>query len=158
MPSNRPQLTLAQILAWAEAHLRRTGERPTGHSGAVAEAPGENWGAIDSALTQGYRGLPAGVSLVELLNRHWGERPRSDKLPLTIEQIVAWAEAHHQRTGKWPTTSSGVVQDVPEETWKQITWKQINDALWDGFRGLPGGDSLSRLLRRHRGGRAETST
>jgi hypothetical protein len=39
------------------------------------------------------------------------------------------------------------VLDAPGET-----WKGINQALWAGNRGLPGGDSLARLLRRHRAG------
>lgn len=145
MPTERPPLTVARILAWAAAHVRRTGHRPTGHSGAIPEAPGETWVAIDNALTNGYRGLRGGVSLVELLNRHWGDVPRSDKPPLTVEQIIAWAEAYRQRTGKWPTAASGPVEEAPEET-----WKRINAALWEGYRSLPGGDSLSRLLHRHR--------
>src|SRR5206468_3093893 len=29
-----------------------------------------------------------------------------------------------------------------------LTWGTVNSALWDGRRGLPGGDSLARLLRR----------
>jgi hypothetical protein len=145
MPTERLPLTVVQILVWAAAHLQRSGRRPTGHSGTIPEAPGETWGAIDNALTNGYRGLRGGVSLVELLNRHWGDVPRSDKPPLTVEQIIAWAEAHHRRTGKWPTAASGPVEEAPEET-----WKRINAALWEGFRSLAGGDSLSRLLHRHR--------
>jgi hypothetical protein len=147
MRRKRPPLTVAQILAWAEAHLRRTGKRPTGHSGCLPEAAGEKWSALDQALTNGYRGLPGGVSLVELLNRHWGEILPDDKPPpLTIEQILVWAEAHHQRTGRWPTAQSGEVLEAPKET-----WKIINAALWEGYRGLPGGDSLSQLLRRYFG-------
>jgi hypothetical protein len=30
-----------------------------------------------------------------------------------------------------------------------LTWHAINLALYKGLRGLPGGDSLSRLLVRH---------
>jgi hypothetical protein len=109
--------------------------------------------AIDNALTNGYRGLRGGVSLVELLNRHWGDVPRSDKPPLTVEQIIVWAEAHYQRKGKWPTAASGPVEEAPKET-----WKRINAALWEGYRSLPGGDSLSRLLHRHRTNKTEKNT
>lgn len=147
MSSKRPPLTIAKILEWAEAHLRQTGERPTGHSGAVIEVAGETWSAIDAALTHGYRGLPAGVTLVELLNRHWGKQILPAKRPpLTIEQILAWAEAYYQRTGKWPTAASGEIPQAPGET-----WKIINGALWEGHRGFPGGDSLSQFLRQHFG-------
>jgi hypothetical protein len=149
MKSRRPLLTVEKILAWAEAYRELTGRRPNGHSEAIPEMAEETWAAIDTALIHGYRGLRGGLSLVELLNRHWSEMPRSDKPPLSVAQILAWAEAHYRRTGKWPTAASGVVEDAPEETWKGITWKQVNLALWEGFRGLPGEDSLSRLLRRH---------
>jgi hypothetical protein len=37
------------------------------------------------------------------------------------------------------------VADAPGEV-----WVNINGALKGGFRGLPGGDSLAKLLKRHR--------
>jgi hypothetical protein len=74
---------------------------------------------------------------------HRGRRP-----PLTEKQILAWADAHFARTGRWPSTYSGPVTDAPGET-----WGKINSALYDGFRGLPGGDSLAKLLYRHQRGR-----
>ena len=64
---------------------------------------------------------------------------------LTEEQILTWADAHKERTGKWPSCGSGPVQDAPGET-----WNCINNALVQGHRGLPGGSSLSRLLARER--------
>jgi hypothetical protein len=67
------------------------------------------------------------------------------KRPLTVEQILAWADAHHQRTGRWPSTESGNVQDAPGER-----WCNLDDSLRLGLRSLPGGDSLGRLLDRHR--------
>jgi hypothetical protein len=72
-----------------------------------------------------------------------GRRP-----PLTVEQVLAWADAHHARTGRWPHAKSGPVEGAPGEA-----WGNINAALYDGHRGLPGGDSLARLLNRHRGRR-----
>jgi hypothetical protein len=65
--------------------------------------------------------------------------------PLTVEQILAWADLHHARTGRWPNQHSGAVAGAPGEN-----WSAINQALWQGNRGLPGGDSLTRLLGRHR--------
>jgi len=158
--SKSENLSVSQILAWAEAHLQRTGKRPNGHSGPIPETVDETWSAIDTALLYGYRGLPGGLSLAEFLNRHWGEKPPNarkppkarNRPPLTIEQILAWAEAHHQRTGKWPTAASGEVPESPEET-----WKIINAALWEGYRGLAGEDSLSQLLRRYFGESSTTS-
>jgi hypothetical protein len=66
------------------------------------------------------------------------KRPR-----LTVEQILAWAEAHHARTGDWPGVACGPVCEAPGES-----WPALDKALHDGWRGLPGGDSLARLLVR----------
>jgi hypothetical protein len=68
------------------------------------------------------------------------------KVPLTLSQTLAWADDHHRRTGRWPHGGSGPVQANPAET-----WGAIDQALAAGGRGLPGGDSLSRLLARERG-------
>ena len=68
--------------------------------------------------------------------------------PLTVEQVLAWADAHHARTGGWPACKSGPVPEAPGEA-----WGNIDSALRHGHRGLPGGDTLPRLLDRHRGRR-----
>ncbi len=65
---------------------------------------------------------------------------------LTVEQILAWADEHRARTGRWPGQASGPVAAAPGER-----WANIDQALWSGRRGLPGGDSLARLLARERG-------
>jgi hypothetical protein len=70
-------------------------------------------------------------------------RPRT--FSLTEAQVLAWADAHRASTGAWPTATSGPIAGVPEET-----WAAVNAALGVGLRGLPGGDSLARLLRRER--------
>jgi hypothetical protein len=64
---------------------------------------------------------------------------------LNVEQILSWAEAHRRRTGDWPNITSGSLAED-----RSLTWKRINSALWQGCRGLHGGDSLAKLLRRHR--------
>jgi hypothetical protein len=61
-------LTIRQIRSWAKAYCRRTGTRPSKSSGAIAEAPGENWCAIHQALRNGFRGLPGGITLARLLS------------------------------------------------------------------------------------------
>jgi hypothetical protein len=66
----RPTLTAEQILAWADAHYGRTGKWPNLYTGPVADAPGENWSAIDYALRRGHRGLPGDSSLSWLLAHH----------------------------------------------------------------------------------------
>jgi len=68
-------------------------------------------------------------------------RNKGDLPSLTIEQILQWADKHHQRTGRWPNAKSGKVTDAPGET-----WSAINSSLWKGGRSLPGGSSLAKLL------------
>src|SRR5262245_11010393 len=66
--------------------------------------------------------------------------------PLSVAQPLARADAHHERTGDWPTRYSGAVIGAPGET-----WCNVDQALLKGRRGLPGGSSLARLLARERG-------
>jgi hypothetical protein len=139
---NMPRLKRKQIIRWAKAHFRRTRQWPTSDSGSIHEAPGETWAAVDAALNQGLRGLrPAGSSLAKLLAESVGKVNTHDMLPLSKKKILAWAVAHHERTGLWPTTNSGPVTDVPGER-----WDLIDNALRVGHRGLPGGSSLLQLL------------
>jgi hypothetical protein len=140
-----PRLTKREILAWADAHRRRTGRWPTQRSGPIADAPGLTWMAVHDALSAGLRGLPRGSSLTRLLSRARGVRNIKDLPPLTEEEILAWADAHHRRTGRWPTRGSGPIRGARGET-----WKGVEAALRNGGRGLPRGSSLARLLRRHR--------
>jgi hypothetical protein len=142
-----PRLTEDLVVTWAAAYRRRTGKWPAHRREEVAEAPGEWWCNIDGALRRGGRGLPGGSSLRDLLCRHFGLRRRRCAPPLTVEQVLAWADAHQARTGRWPHAMTGPVAEAPEES-----WRAINLALVQGHRGLPGGTSLSRLLDEHRRG------
>ena len=65
---------------------------------------------------------------------------------LSLTQVLAWADHHHACTGSWPTASSGPVRQNLNER-----WTNIDQCLRKGFRGLPGGCSLARLLSRERG-------
>jgi hypothetical protein len=140
----KARLSVAQILRWADAHHERTGRWPGAHSGPVAGAAGEHWGSIESALRHGWRGQPGGDSLARLLAEHRGRRTRAALPPLTEAQILAWADAHHRHTGTWPSAAAGEVLGAPGEN-----WRGIDQALHSGYRGLPRGDSLARLLVRH---------
>ncbi len=68
------------------------------------------------------------------------------KSSLTIAQLLIWADDHRARTGRLPCADSGPVLADPSEN-----WTALNQALAQGLRGLPGGDTLARLLRRERG-------
>jgi hypothetical protein len=143
-----PNLTVAQILAWADEYHGRTGKWPTTGPLRIAGSLGETWRRVDGALRVGCRGLPGGSSLPQLLAAERGYR-NSGALPrLSIRQILALADAHYRRCGHWPTIESGAVIDANGET-----WKGIDAALRLGLRGLRRGTSLARLLARERGKR-----
>jgi hypothetical protein len=143
-----PRLTHALILEWADAHRRRTGRWPTQAAGPVVGVPAQTWSAVDTALAVGCRGLPGGGSLTRFLEEHRGVRNPANVPALTPEQILRWADAHRRSTGRWPTAKSGPIPNAPGET-----WLAVETALRVGRRGLPGGDSVARLLVRHRGWR-----
>jgi hypothetical protein len=141
-----PPLTEARIGAWARDHRRRTGAWPTRNSGPVLGAAGEVWANLDTTLREGGRGLPGGSCLARLLAERCGVRNRLGLPPLSVEQILAWADRYHRRTGGWPRASSGPIPEVPGET-----WRAVDAALRGGRRGLRGSSSLARLLARERG-------
>jgi hypothetical protein len=60
---------------------------------------------------------------------------------LTIEQIRAWAIQHFERTGSWPSCGSGAVIGAEGEL-----WRNLDDYLRKGIRGLPGGASLRWIV------------
>jgi hypothetical protein len=136
-----PPLTEKQILKWADAHYRGTGQWPGCKGGAIADAPGETWANIDAALRMGQRGLPGGSSLPLLLQKKRGTRNPSSLPPLSEAKILAWAKKHFRRTGAYPACKGGAIADAPAET-----WTNVDAALRAGLRGLPGGSSLPHLL------------
>jgi hypothetical protein len=143
-----PPLSEEQILKWADAHRQRTGSWPTFKSGTILDSAGDKWMHIHIALQQGGRHLPGGSSLPKLLAEHRGVRNRKDLPHYTVEQILAWADAHRARTGAWPSAASGAIADAPGET-----WGAVQNALRGGRRGIPGGSSLAQLLAEKRGAR-----
>ncbi len=148
MAGHRTPLTIKHILAWADAHHKRTGSWPTKSTGSVHEAPDEKWSALSQALRNGARGLSSGGSLARLLAKHGRKRNRIAQPRLSIKQVLAWSDAHHSRTGQWPKRFSGKVYGTRDET-----WLRIDRALRHGVRGFSGGHSLPKLLSERRGAR-----
>jgi hypothetical protein len=139
-----PRLTIAKILRMADFHRNRTGLWPKLADGPIPGYPGETWMAINCALHYGGRSLPGGSSLAEVLRMHRGRRNKS-KLPrLTAAAIIEWAKAHEARTGRLPSANSGWITPYGEN------WRALDFALRQGFRGLPGGSSLAKLLNKPR--------
>jgi hypothetical protein len=133
-----PKFTTAQILAWADDWHARTGDWPHAKSGRIPGSGGVNWRIVDDAMRLGRGKLQGRFPLAHLLAvmRRWVRHE-----PLTEEQILAWADAHHARTRRWPNDKSGPIAEAPDET-----WHAVNSALRKGSRGLRGGLSIARLL------------
>ena len=141
-----PLFRIPDILRWADAYHHRHDKWPTCQSGAIPESPDDDWRRVNEALSRGLRGLRGGYSLARLLADRRGVRNVTALPPLTEEQVLAWADAHRARTGRWPAIRSGPIPEAPGET-----WQGVQNALRLGLRGLPGGSSLARLLARERG-------
>ena len=148
MVFRKSKLTIKQILAWADKYHARNKRWPIRHSGNLPNVPDLNWRKIDAALRLGLRGLSGESSLSRVLDQHRGVRNKRGAPALTVRNILAWADAHHRRTGAWPNINSGAVREVPVEN-----WRAINNALYRGTRGLSGGSSLAKLLADRRGAR-----
>jgi hypothetical protein len=67
---------------------------------------------------------------------------------LSETQILLWADAYREATGRWPTRKSGHVAGTICET-----WGGVDRALRLGQLTLPGGSSLAQLLAAHHGKR-----
>ncbi len=137
-----PDLSIEQILEWADQHDQRTGAWPIRESGTIPNASGENWGSVDHALKAGSRGLAGGTTLAQLLAQRRGKRNLRDLPPLTAEIIRQWALDHFRQTGRWPSQTSGPVLAAPGEK-----WRNVDTALYKGLRGLQGGSSLAQVLK-----------
>jgi hypothetical protein len=144
----RPQLTITQILAWADEFHAAKGQWPKQTSGRISRVIDDTWRAVNCALMNGHRGLQKGSSLAQILDQYRGIRNRMNLPPLSVREILGWADAYHQRTGQWPTRNSGTICEATEEKWSAVA-----AALHNGVRGLQGGNSLAKLLAKHRGAR-----
>ena len=58
---------------------------------------------------------------------------------MSIEVIAIWLEGHLSRHGKYPSANSEVIDGVG------LTWLAVDKALKNGYRGLPGGQSLAQV-------------
>jgi hypothetical protein len=70
---------------------------------------------------------------------------RRDVPSLSVEQILAFADAHFAKHGAWPNGHSGPVAGA------NLTWSAISERLRCGFCGLQAGSSLATVLAQHRG-------
>lgn len=139
-----PELTVDQILMWADTYKSLTGQWPTVRSGRILDTD-ERWVRVNNALQQGQRGLKPGSSLARLLHKHREVRNKKALPPLTVAQVLRWADAHRNSHGSWPTKHAGKVSNTQEN------WSAVITAANEGLRGLPQGTSWANLLAMHRG-------
>lgn len=137
-------LRRTEILKWAAAHHEQTGTLPTRDSGPVRGVPGETWRAIDASLRSESRSLRGRSSLGELLRSYVPPYPECGRR-LSESLILRWADDFKKRVGYWPTRESAHVDSSRREK-----WAVIDEALKQGYRGLPGGSSLAKLLEKNR--------
>jgi hypothetical protein len=78
-------------------------------------------------------------------------RRLSARRPLTVAQILDWADAYHAAHGRWPVAAPVVVAGAPGES-----WDGIDRALRRSERRLSGHASLARLLAGRRASRGPT--
>ena len=69
-----------------------------------------------------------------------------EKIDLTEVMIIDAARKCLNRTGKLPSDKRG---DASSDFGFSERWKSVDRALRVGVRGLPGGSSLSQLLKKH---------
>lgn len=145
-----PPLKVPQILQWLDKYHATHGEwsQHKTKPSTIPDSNGETWLAVDSALRSGIRGLPGGSSLPQVLAEHRGVRNIADLPELSVEQVLAWADAFHKQTGEWPKQKHWP-EAIPDSNGE--TWANVIQAFALGLRGLPRGESLFDLLARHRG-------
>src|SRR6266852_1200745 len=126
----RPELSIGQILSWADFYHERTGQWPRKDTARfVYNAVGEKWYNIDAALRHGLRGLSGNSSLARLLAERRGVRHKGRLPKFTAKMILRWADAYKRRHQKWPHHDSGPIAEAPGET-----WGAVHSALQYGIR------------------------
>ena len=142
-----PPLDDAQIRKWVDAFIAANdGKLPTQRSGVIPNSGGQTWCGLNTTLTRGARGLPGNSTLADwLVVNGYKEsyRHKSNLPPLDNAQIREWVETYRSTNGgKLPTCKSGVIPNSGGQT-----WGALNTTLTRGFRGLPGGSSLSKWIK-----------
>jgi hypothetical protein len=131
-------LPVEQILDWADRFGARHGSWPNSGDGRISYDLSLTWNGVNEALRQGYRGLPGGSSMAQLLAEHRGHRNVARLPDLTVPQMLVWADEYHRRNERWPTLRSGPILNSGGES-----WQKIERALRDHARHLSGYSSLA---------------
>lgn len=146
----KPKLDEDDVKAWIDQYRScNDGKFPHHSSGKVVGSP-ENltWGAVDRMLRDGFRSFEGGSSLSRFIDDQFDIVRRSSSKKYTIKQILEWAERYYKEFGYYPTKRSGSIPFAEEDGYSSVTWGGIDRSLRVGNKGLPGKDSLFRLLKR----------
>jgi hypothetical protein len=133
-------------LQFADAWRQEHGSYPTSHSGKVREGSADTWTGYDLALRLGLRGLSGGTSLAKLLRQNRNAPRVLTRKKHTVEQILSWADAWRERTGKWPLIKDGSIPEAPGETWSSVSKFLSRGASELGYK-----TTLPKLLNEMRG-------
>ena len=137
----KKDLTEEWIIEKAKEYKEKHNQWPSEYSDEI-EGTKELWSRIDKALYNGFRGLPGGSSLNQLLIKHG---LKEKQLDLTEEWIIEKAKEYQENheDGMLPYLTSGKVEGTNE------SWRNLSANLKKGHRGLPGGISLPELFIKH---------
>jgi hypothetical protein len=146
---NLPNLSYKEIEGWIKFHYDKYGKYPNKNSGIIEFATGKHkgttWAHVNTALSEGIRGLPKGSSLPKLLEEKFGVQNHMNLPNLSYEEIEEWIKFHYDKYGKYPNKNSGIIE-FAKGVYEGITWSQVNTALLEGLRGLKKDSSLKRFI------------
>ena len=135
------------IKEWVNEYFENYGFYPNQKSGKVH---GTTWEAIDMALVGGLRGLEGGRSLSKLIKSNFVFLSATNYPDYTEEIIWKWVKQHCNKFGKYPNAGSGRVQFAEEDGYFSMLWASIDKAFVFGRKGLVGGTSLSKFIKRRK--------
>lgn len=116
-----PDLTIKQILMWADAHCRRTGTWPNWKSGPIKDAPGESWMCVNAALRNGGRGMVGGSSLGLLLAAR--RRLRTKNASAGVRPANAlWRNSCYNGYGVRNGLGGASWLPLPRRSYSEMTW------------------------------------
>jgi len=144
--SEGKSLTIEKILAWADAHHDEQVFGPSRHFWSGAWRCGRDWSGINASFRYGGRGLRGSSPCRGLLAGTRQEAEDQRRPRLTIKQILAWADEHHEsERGVGPARTPGHSGHDDGEI--GTTYKEPCTLECEAFRG----SSIAKLLRQYRG-------
>ena len=137
-----PLFRIPDILRWADAHRHRHGTWPTCPIGPHPGGPGRRLAPVNTAINRGQRGLRRLLAGAPARRPAWGTQRHR---PPPADRGADPGLGRRHRAGPADGPRSGRVRSRRRTG---ETWQGVQNALYIGLRGLPGGSSIARLLAR----------